>query len=163
MLSSAVCFLMACIVVLPPAVGYGSDFSSAEQLGNGTKLDTLKAADSHAMYKVTCDEDADFYLSVMYTYAGDLDVYIYDPSQTLFSFDTTSSNPTTLSNTITTAGTYWFNISRWSGSGDAQLTIYISGVEVPIPGFELLAAMLGLILAFGVILVLSRKQTRKIF
>ena len=162
-LTSTFCFLMALIILLPPAIGYGFSFETATKLGNGTTIRTFYSTDDNAYYKVNCK--AGDTLDVMVTYnkgLGDsLELYIYDPSYVLFSSHISGVSPIYLSNTITTGGFQYLNISRWAGSNQLSLTINIIGATGDdIPGFGILAAVLGLVMAIGIIAVLFKNRIR---
>ncbi|MHA1652218.1 MAG: PPC domain-containing protein [Candidatus Helarchaeota archaeon] len=159
-LTSIICCLIAFIFLLPPVIGYGSGFGDATPLSNGDHVITLNAGDNDAYFTIEVSDRTHLYISVAYIDSGsdDLDVYLYDPSQSEFSMDSTSANPTILDNEIETGGTYYLRIHRFSGSGDVVMTISITQTSRRIPGFEIMTTLFGLIISIGIILVLFRNR-----
>jgi len=154
---------MALIILLPPAIGYGSSFATAEALQNGTRTRTLYSTDDNAYYKVNCKagDTLDVWVTFNEGLGDSLELYIYDPSYVEFSSDIGGTSPIYLSNTITTAGFQYLNISRSAGTGDLSMTITINGATGDsIPGFGILAAVLGLIFSIGIIAILFRNRLR---
>ncbi len=158
-LTSACCLLMAFLVLLPPAVGYGSDFNTAEALSNGTHNKTILAADDEAYFKVECTAGTTLDVFVSFNDGiFSVELFLYNPSQVSFSSDIGGTSPISLSNTIVTSGTHYLRFNRFSGAGDIALVIIIEGANPGIPGFEMLTTLLGLIASIGLILLIFRNR-----
>ena len=150
-LTTAAIFLVAFTLLVPVAMGYGDSIATATTLSNGSHDDVLASLDDSAFYKINCVAGRDLDITVSYTVDGhDLDLYLYDPSEALWSWTMESSNPTSLSNYISVEGWYYLEIRRWSGSGAVSMTITISGAKGGIAGFELLTVLMGLVFAMYV-------------
>lgn len=152
-------FLSTLFLVSPIAYGYGTSFGTAETKSeNMTYLEILLSGDDYAYYKVY--KMSGGYLLVKISWASssiDLDIKIFDPTQSYVTGDITYGTSETVGCVITTTGYWYIEIIRWTGSGDVAFTLEISPNR-PIPGFELLYVFFSIIVLLGIVAYCKRHK-----
>jgi len=149
-------------LIISSAFGYGYGFYDAEVKLNGTYYETLGYYDDYAYYKVNCrsGDFLDVYLTYNYP-TNLLGLELYDSTQ--WSIDSESS-PDGYDNVYTSVYSlthYYIVVERIGPStGTISFTLEISGATgLIIPGFEIIALIIGMISVTGIIyLKINRKK-----
>ncbi len=158
-LIGAIIFLSALFLLPPVAFGYGSSFGTAEtKSSNMTYAEMLQSGDNFAYYKVSKVTGEYLQVSISWTSSSfDLDVKIYDPSQTYVTGDISGGTSDSCGCSITTSGDWYIQILRWTGTGDVYFTLTISPSR-PIPGFELLYVLFSIVVLLGIVAFFKRHK-----
>ncbi|TFF94438.1 MAG: hypothetical protein EU543_01295 [Promethearchaeota archaeon] len=143
------------------SLAYGSSFSSAEALGNGTFSKTLLSGDEYAYFKVYCSKGDNLQVTLTVDYPpDDLDLTIYnrDYDSEGYSYDEGSDY---VSDNVGERGPYYIRVSRYEPeTGSIPFVLVISGAtgSAGIPGFE---SITFLIVIISIISLISFRIIRK--
>ncbi|NVM54055.1 MAG: PPC domain-containing protein [Candidatus Helarchaeota archaeon] len=146
-LISSVVFLMGIFSCLPVAAGYGTDISGAEPIGTETVIETLLSADVSAWYKKSCS-NGDTLIIVMTTLGPNLDLFLYNPSQSQVAYSDDFGPTETLIYECSSSGYYYIEVRRFD-SGNIMFGI-LALITSNIPGFELLYVFFGIVVLLGI-------------
>ncbi len=163
-LTATLCGLLALFITLPTSFGYGTSFASATEVQNGTTNESLLTT-SYVYYKICCSYGDSLSVTLTWYSGYDLDLRLYDPSRTSVDSSSSSGVDDVCTESTLVSGWYYIRVSYYSGSIPALITLIITGATgincpTPIPGFELISTLVGLIAAtfLAVILLKSRKK-----
>lgn len=148
------------LFLLPPiAFGYGSSFGTAETKGaSQTYSETLLSGDDYAYYKVSKTSGEYLWVKISWSSSSiDLDIKIYDPSQSYVTGDITYGTSGSCGCSITTSGDWYIQVLRWTGTGNVDFTLDIR-LSRPIPGFELLYAFFSIVVLLGIVALCKRRK-----
>ena len=158
-------FLASFCLLIPPSLGYGSDFTTAEIRLNGTYYETLQYYDIYAYYRVNCRPGDYLYVEVEVNYpAYDTSLVLYDEYQ----FPADSSSGGDYLETVyaypDTTTHYYIRVDRVGPTGEIPFTLYISGATgLAIPGFEIISLVIGTISVIGVIYLHVKRKKKTTF
>jgi len=144
---------LSVLVLLPSAViGYGDSFGTAEtKTIDTTYSEYLYSGDNYAYYKVSRTTGDYLWVKISWSSSlDDLDLRLYDPSQSLVVTSAGSGTSDSCGCSITTSGYWYIRVNRYSGTGGVTFTLSIKSAA-PIPGFELLYAFFSIVVLMGIV------------
>ncbi|MHA1269420.1 MAG: pre-peptidase C-terminal domain-containing protein [Candidatus Helarchaeota archaeon] len=156
--SSLLLTLFTISFAIPISFGYGSSFSTAQTITAGTLIDTLSSSDTYAYYKVYCSSGKILRVVLTYSASFDLDLKIYNPSESVLDSSSSTGTVDTCSTTCSVAGYYYIRVYRYSGSGDANFTLSVTIMNM-IPGFDLVVALFSIITLLGLIIITKLQKS----
>ena len=152
-------FLITISAITPIVLGYGTDIGTAETLTAGTHNDTLDELDLAAYYKIALTSGQLVTVVLVDTPTFDLDLYIFGPGYSSIAESTSSTDTNEVQFSASEgSGDYYIKVYRFSGSGDATFVLTITINTVPIPGFELIYAIFGILGIISMIIILKYKK-----
>ena len=163
----SVIFLASFCLLIPPALGYGYDFSNAEIKPNGTFYETLASYDYYAYYRVNCMPGDYLYVEITVSYPTyDADLILYDEYQGIVDSSSISGSYDYVSEDVYSTTHYYIRIERIIPSSGTSIafTLYISGATgLVIPGFEIISLLIAVISVIGVIYLQVKRKKKTIF
>jgi len=148
--------LVVFCLLLPIASGYGATIDLAETISPGTHSLILYASHDDAYYKISCPSGQNLSVSLSYSYPTfDLNLLLYDPSQTQVDVSSEFDPPDEVEFINTTNGFYYIRVARFTGdeNADFTLTITLTGTN-GVPGFDVLLIIYGLLVTLGLVFYL---------
>jgi len=158
-----VLFLASFCLLIPTSFGYGSGFSDAEIRKNGFYLDTLNDNDDRAFYKVYCESGASLKVTIEVDYPTyDLDINLFNSYQSFRDSSYNYGDIDTVEGYPNIDGYYYIEVLRYSPSdGDIPFVLTIEGArDSRIPGFDIVALLIGVISVSGVICFQVKKKQK---
>ncbi|NVM55795.1 MAG: PPC domain-containing protein [Candidatus Helarchaeota archaeon] len=154
-LISSVVFLMGIFSCLPVAAGYGTTIGTAETITAGSLGDTLDSSDGSAWYKISCNDGQTLTVAIG-TLGEDLDLYFYNPSQSLVASSADPGSSEVLSYKCSSSGYYYIEVARFD-PGDIVFAMTTT-LQSSIPGFELLYVFFGIVVLLGITIYSKNKN-----
>ncbi|MHA1269419.1 MAG: hypothetical protein ACTSPY_06480 [Candidatus Helarchaeota archaeon] len=146
--------------VIPICYGYGTSFSTAEDISPETLMDTIIYPDKNAYYKTYCDEGKSLFVKLSYDSFYDLNLRIYSPSETLVAYSNNTGPSDTCFIVCNTPGYYYIRVSKYVVPGNASYTLKILLLNT-IPGFDLVVASFSIITLLGLITIMKIRKSKE--
>jgi hypothetical protein len=146
----------------PTVQGYGTSFTTAESISNGTTQETLSSSDDYAYFKIGCSSGDGLNIVLKWYNGFDLDLALLNPSMTSVASSGNVNSDDSVTYTVTSGGTYYIRVHRYSGTGATTIQLIVSGSSgaPATPGFDMptMLVVIFSVCALGIVLLKKRSK-----